>query len=220
MARIEIELEVEKDEAGYRVLSAQRPAAQGLSSRILTGRAPGEYVARAGGELQTIRPLDRYRSLYAVFANLSPEPNAIAEFMSHFGPLTPSFNDDDGDSIAYVLNEIETMKSLLEAWQRDRPVFSHVAKDGIRVSGLSAVLRSDPATDEFTIAYVVNSLLSGLWLQFAYAVAQDRQLKVCRRCGSFFEAGPGTGRRADAEFCSDEHRVEFHSIGRSKRRQT
>lgn len=39
--------------------------------------------------------------------------------------------------------------------------------------------------------------------------------KQCRHCNEWFEAGPGTGRRVDAEFCSDEHRIRFHSLART-----
>jgi len=33
---------------------------------------------------------------------------------------------------------------------------------------------------------------------------------------AFFEAGRGTGRRLDAKFCSDEHRIAFNSLKRSR----
>jgi len=43
------------------------------------------------------------------------------------------------------------------------------------------------------------------------------QIEVeCAHCGNFFKAGAGTGRRIDASFCCDEHRVRYHSLKRSE----
>jgi len=42
-----------------------------------------------------------------------------------------------------------------------------------------------------------------------------RNKRACAHCGAMFEAGRGAGRRADAKFCSDEHRVAFNSLKRS-----
>ena len=38
----------------------------------------------------------------------------------------------------------------------------------------------------------------------------------CRYCETVFLVGPGTGRRMDALFCCDEHRVRYNSLKRSK----
>jgi hypothetical protein len=61
-----------------------------------------------------------------------------------------------------------------------------------------------------------NTLLDGLWLQFAQAMTRGTQIRTCMHCADLFEAGLGTGRRLDAKFCSDEHRIAFNSLKRSK----
>jgi hypothetical protein len=45
--------------------------------------------------------------------------------------------------------------------------------------------------------------------------AEEQTTAVCRHCMEVFTVGPGTGRRMDAIFCSDAHRVRFHSLQRS-----
>jgi hypothetical protein len=61
-----------------------------------------------------------------------------------------------------------------------------------------------------------HSLISGLWLQLARQLSGPAFMRTCRYCGSLFEAGPGSPRRADATFCCSEHSVRFHSLKRSK----
>jgi hypothetical protein len=59
-----------------------------------------------------------------------------------------------------------------------------------------------------------NSLMQGLWVQLARKLSSKTILRTCRYCGSAFEAGAGSKRRADATFCSSEHSIRFHSLKR------
>ena len=59
-------------------------------------------------------------------------------------------------------------------------------------------------------------LLDALWLQLGQALTVSAKIRQCEHCGNWFEAGRGTGRRLDAKFCSDEHRIAFNSLKRSK----
>lgn len=40
-------------------------------------------------------------------------------------------------------------------------------------------------------------------------------IRSCEHCGEWFEVGAGTGRRKDAKFCSDQHRILANSAKRS-----
>jgi len=62
----------------------------------------------------------------------------------------------------------------------------------------------------------MDCLRDALWLQFGQAMMREGQLRLCPHCAHWFETGLGTGRRKDARFCSDEHRVTFNSLKRSK----
>ncbi|MDI3559996.1 hypothetical protein [Bradyrhizobium sp. Arg816] len=61
------------------------------------------------------------------------------------------------------------------------------------------------------------SLISGLLVQLAQ-LAGGSSFRTCRlaRCGSLFAAGGRGGLRADARFCSAEHRIEHNSRNRAK----
>ena len=40
-------------------------------------------------------------------------------------------------------------------------------------------------------------------------------VKKCLSCEKIFEAGGNSGRRADAKFCSDQHRIKYNSDKRT-----
>jgi hypothetical protein len=62
-----------------------------------------------------------------------------------------------------------------------------------------------------------ESLISALWWQLAQKLSGNSMVRQCRYCGTLFEVGLGTRRRADATFCSNDHSVRFHSLRRSKK---
>jgi hypothetical protein len=62
-----------------------------------------------------------------------------------------------------------------------------------------------------------TSLLGGIWLQLSQRLSGNSRFKSCKLCGQMFEVGIAGGRRLDAIFCSDKHRVDFNSLSRSKR---
>ena len=62
-----------------------------------------------------------------------------------------------------------------------------------------------------------DTLIGGLWWQLAQKLSGETNIQRCRYCSAPFETGPGTGRHVDAAFCSNEHKVRFFSLARSKR---
>jgi hypothetical protein len=62
------------------------------------------------------------------------------------------------------------------------------------------------------------SLLSALWFQLGLKLSGETKVKTCRHCNDFFETGVGTGLRADAQFCCNEHKVEFFNRNRSPKK--
>jgi hypothetical protein len=60
-----------------------------------------------------------------------------------------------------------------------------------------------------------ESLLNALWWQLVQKLSGNSMVRQCRHCGTLFEVGLGTKRRADATFCCNEHSVRFHSLRRS-----
>jgi hypothetical protein len=62
-----------------------------------------------------------------------------------------------------------------------------------------------------------NELIGALWWQLGLKLAGDTTIAECRHCHQWFEAGVGTGRRADAEFCSNDHKVKYFNAERKRR---
>jgi hypothetical protein len=60
-----------------------------------------------------------------------------------------------------------------------------------------------------------DALIGALWYQLGQKLSGAANLRECRHCGEWFEAGFGTGRRADAQFCCDDHRIRFNSLKRT-----
>jgi hypothetical protein len=103
-----------------------------------------------------------------------------------------------------------------EALRRD-PLLTAVKEAIWKTAELGELTAEVDSKQGFRLAIAVNSLLAGLWLQLAQGVLGHRSFNTCRSCGSIFEVGVTFGRRADAKFCSDAHRIEFNSHKRSKR---
>ena len=62
-----------------------------------------------------------------------------------------------------------------------------------------------------------KDLISGMLVRLTQ-IAGKSSFKTCQlpRCGSLFEAGGSSGRRKDAKYCSDSHRIESNSRNRAK----
>jgi hypothetical protein len=76
-------------------------------------------------------------------------------------------------------------------------------------------VESDPE-EGLRLKITPKTLMQGLWVQLARKLSSKTIIRTCRYCGSTFEAGAGSKRRADATFCSREHSIRFHSLNRSK----
>ena len=87
---------------------------------------------------------------------------------------------------------------------------------GVPLSSMSVRLSLDPSTEMPRLRLMPQSLLDALWVQLGQVLSGSATIHQCQHCGQWFESGAGTGRRADAKFCSNEHKIAFHSLKRSK----
>lgn len=69
----------------------------------------------------------------------------------------------------------------------------------------------------FRIEYRPKTLLEAMRVQLALMLIDENGLVYCAYCHQPFEAGMGSGKRADAKFCSKEHRILHNSQKRTKR---
>jgi hypothetical protein len=179
--------------------------------------APRLRVVRngAGNDLVPCRPLagDEFR----VFASIGRTPEGVLDFIQRYGPLSEEGHGSMGEQVHYVMFQATTMHQLLAADSDQRPpllpIRPVVSMPSIFVQ---AAVYWDPTVKAPRWWFGPNSLLDALWLQFGEAVTRGAQIRACQHCGRWFETGAGTGRRADAKFCSDEHRIAFNSLKRSK----
>jgi hypothetical protein len=188
-----------------------------------------------GGPKRRYR-LKEFPTLYSIFATIPPTPEGLLDFVNKFGRLTLDELQDGkpiaGDNVKKVLPNVGMISEALEILRGhvgNPPKWSggpveYDLPSGGRVSGgiplrgkLSASLAPDPATGTWQLRLQPPTLLDAIWLQFGQAITSNAELRSCERCGKWFEAGQGSGRRKDAKFCTDECRIEFNSLKRSRR---
>jgi hypothetical protein len=194
-----------------------------------------------GGPKRAYR-LKEFPTLYLTFAKTPQTPEGLLGFVSRFGRLTLDELPEGskpvvGDNVKKVLPNIRMISMALEIirghvgnlpkWQGgsfeyDLPPMPNLP-DGAKISGgiplrgkLSASIAPDPSTGEWRLQLAPPTLLDAIWLQFGQALASNANLRQCDQCGTWFEAGAGSGRRADAKFCSDGCRIRFNSDKRSR----
>jgi hypothetical protein len=121
------------------------------------------------------------------------------------------------NGIPLVLYAAEQMRDMLAKSSGGKSPFKPSERE-IRLTFIDVKLAPDPITGTVQIAFSPRSLMNALFLQIGQVLSGDATIKRCRHCGTVFTAGPGTPRRLDAEFCTDQHRIDFNSRKRSRRK--
>lgn len=179
-------------------------------------------IVGCGGKKLTYRPFASFTSLCLQFAKVRT-PSDLLGFIEKFGLLSddrPVFTGKItglGEDVARALGEAKKFRLLLTAKSEGPAALGQAIRKnpGPIMGAARLVLRPDHAKGA-RIAIELSSLLDGLWLQLGHKLAGNANFRSCLHCHEWFETGPGTGRRLDARYCSDEHRVEYHSRHRSK----
>jgi len=170
---------------------------------ILPG--PSRRIVGKGGSQKLYRPLD-IPTLFRKFAEIQKTPGGALGFFEKFGPLTHDGNaGGKGEKLSTVIDSAKLMESRLQkvkGRQQDIPL-----------NRLRAHLVTD--RDGVRLEFRPSTLIDALWLQLGQELSGGSKILRCIHCHQFFRAGPGTSRRADATFCSNEHRIEFNSLKRS-----
>lgn len=228
MTEFIVDLEWFRDPAGYRLLdpvapekgsSHVDPFRHEIMPTFLT-RAAGDFpqrVLRNGGKLESYFPLQDRRNdrLCFDFAACARTPEGILDFVERYGPLTREGLEGTGDPIPHVMNHAEAMYSWTKIGNNIADILGTRGVRSINLPRPELSLFVDPVSKRFRPKICPSSLLDALWLQFGLISGEDVLLKTCLQCGIPFEAGPGTGRQKNAVFCSDQHRILFHSLKRS-----
>ena len=153
-------------------------------------------VVRNGGELQLYRPLEHFPNLFDRFINTATTENGVFKFIENFGPLTYNGLQGKGDIVPDIIEQARAMAGGPgTALVKKLNASITVERDGVH-------LKLWP-----------SCLLDALWLQLAQANTRSR---LCPQCRKPFRTGVVVGRRRDARFCSDDCRIKFNSLERSR----
>ena len=190
-------------------------------SRNISVRKPRRIVHR-NGKLRRYWPLRDYDRLYNQFSRVA-SPEELRSFIEKFGPLsTEGRNPEGGDNVIHLLDHAKQMRLLLDAYAtgRTKEIAKLLGPKGLPlgdgpIGDVKAIIVFDSVTEKPRLQFIPRNLLNAIWLQLGEHLGGNLNLIECRLCGKMFERGVGTTRRADAEFCSDQHRIEFNSKKRS-----
>jgi hypothetical protein len=204
----EIDFYLYRDERDYRLVRSRVPP--DLSSEKLRGVPIDEIEDRIvgnGGRLVPDKPLSKVPELYKIFAKIRT-PEAALNFVKNYGRFGRP--DPKGDSVQKVLGEAKEMSKRM-----NRLITSRFGAN-IPLTELSGVLVSDRRSGGVELKIRPATLRDAMWLQLARSISDSARIRKCNFCKEWFRAGLGTDRRADAKFCSDEHRKRFNSLARSR----
>ena len=119
----------------------------------------------------------------------------VLKFVEKFGPLTHNGLRGKGEIVPEIMDQAEAM-----------------VRDGARGLGkFKAWIEVDH--EGMRLKVRPSCLLDALWLLLAQTNTRSR---VCQQCRKPFPIGVAVGRRKDAKFCSDECRIKFNSLERSR----
>jgi hypothetical protein len=222
-----IDFQWQKDSAGYRLVDAEprrtsEPRVHPIFGKVfpslleLAGKP--QRVVRNGGKLVTYEPFKRFDRLFRSFASLQT-PEDVLHFIENFGPLTDwGLDIDRGEDVPHVLEHATAFREWLSLSPRrltQKQLANWIGNEEMVFAKLQASLYLD---DSGALRFRISprSLVAGLWFQLAQTLTGETTIRACLHCGQLFEAGRGTDRRLDAKFCSDEHRIAFNSLRRSR----
>jgi hypothetical protein len=159
------------------------------------------------------KSISKIPDLFKIFAKISRTSKGVLDFISNYGPFTDAgIAGGRGDMVPTIIAQADEMTKRLNLLSAD----SRLGSD-IPITSLRGFLVTDRATGGVALKIVPATLRDALWLQLAEALSNGTKMRKCRHCDDWFSAGAGTDRRADAEFCSDEHRKRFNSLNRSRK---
>lgn len=227
-----IELKWHRHVSGYELLPSVQPEyldGDGQLRRdpefwehhtLLSARGRPARIAPCGEQKLSYEPM-KNDELFLRFANVET-PEDLLLFVSRFGPLTDSVDKAGYEPVDEILRHSNAFRSWLsQGAQTERALNNWAGKAGRRLGSLDIFIVRDPAIGAPRFQYRPPHLLSALWLQLMRGLgagraegrnhaAGEREYRECLYCGNWFEVGAGSGRRLDAKFCLDEHRILFN----------
>ncbi len=217
-----------RDKKGYRIVPFKS-----LSKRWRELKANDvDWIVPKGDQDDAVkyRPFAGGGDLCNAFASVRA-PDELLKFINDHGPLTwggtsiakeTNFKDfPAGEPVPLGLADAEMFRELLQlrALGNPKKIASHFESKiaGFVGGGQAGLVEVLPDSERgIRLKVTPPTLLGAMWYQLALKLS-DAVLRMCPLCHRAFEVGRGTGLRADAKFCCNEHKVEFFNRSRPKR---
>jgi hypothetical protein len=225
---VSIDFTWHKDASGYRL----------VKKGSLPGNKPTiDTIMPNGGERILIRPMEM-ADIYRNFAHVY-SAEGLLKFVEDYGLLGPyegkkhkgtrvyrdpnaKWHDYDGMPVGIYLKEAElfreAMRQKAKGPEQLAAFLKTISAPPTNNLGFLQLIPDEVSGARFQIMPI--TLMQALWCQLSQVLTSNIKLSTCLRCGQLFEAGLRTGRRADAKFCSDEHRTLYHSLNRKPARRS
>jgi len=235
MATVTIDLDWWRCPQGYRVARAREVIrADGDNA---DAHPDEEWIMPNTNERAMYRPLDKNDMVCFAFAKVRT-PESLIGFVKAYGPITRT-STGWGGSIPTCLRWAQRFRELLECKEKGPKKLAAAFESQLRASierSYKAVGDSLPAGYDFgsldqligtahvipnpatgvQVKITTDVLIGGLWWQLAQKLSGVATIRICQCCSEVFEAGPGTGKHIDTNFCCSEHKVRYFSLARTK----
>jgi hypothetical protein len=174
-------------------------------------------ICQVGDRRQSYSPF-KLGQIYLEFAQLDGSADACVTFAEKYGLLTAkaALSEPPSEDLKFwqaqirmMLGNVRMLPNVVRV-ANSRGTYAKVGKvDVLLVPGEGAdaapVLVMEP-----------GDLLQAMNLEMAHFISGGGRLTPCRNCGLFFQAGRSGGKRAIAQFHSDECKRAFHNSRRGK----
>lgn len=221
MAKIDIKFEWQVA-PGYEIVDESSARWQPpLQTVIFRGLGHDTYhqIVPRRGRAETKEPIRLRPTLFLDFAELNGSSVSCLAFAERWGLLGLHAGEvgrpHHGEFIGDWRSCIKQMNAAVATLREGRLS----RKTELPAADLSVRLREAPGGG-YMLEMIPTSLWSALRLQFAQTAASGTKIRACDHCGTWFEVGQGTTRRADAKFCSDICRTRFHNALKAKGAKT
>jgi hypothetical protein len=201
----------------------------------------GVWMVRKGGRLIRTHPLERNDMLFRLFCNVKTADQAL-NFVKEYGflndpdpsptvrgyvdenfdlNLIPSAPEIAGEKVDNHIGTAALFRDILDqakrGFRRVPPQLNEALAEELSERSLGDIQLIGDRRVGFRSVLRARSLMDAMWFQLATNISESTDFHPCGLCGELFPRGRGTGRRADAIFCNNAHKIEFHSRNRSKR---
>lgn len=231
MPNVSVAFTWNKDASGYRLVK---------KGSLADGKPLADRIVPNGGERIRIRPTET-ADIYRIFAHVD-SAERLLEFVGEFGLL----GDYEGEQLeldGYYQDPVDGTELINVGSYEGMPVAKYLERAALFLEALRRKAEGPEQLAEFLKSTVIPKslgnfslipdrvlgaklqivpvdLMQALWCQLGQVLTSNIKLSTCLQCGQLFEVGRGSGRRADAKYCSDEHRTLYHSLNRKPARRS